>query len=160
MSHEIERDYHDLMESAIRQAQRILGDRHAAEDVAAEAVGRLLAGSKREHFKLIVHGLTVDAYRRLKRELPVEPRTALPGLEEAGADVLMHGRPATLEDVEFRVAFDQVLRALPEMERDAFILTELRGLTERDAAAVLGVHQSTVHRRAEAARNFIREEIA
>jgi RNA polymerase sigma factor (sigma-70 family) len=66
----------------------------------------------------------------------------------------------TFEDAEFRYDFDLAVRGLPENERDAFIVTELRGLSEREAADVLDTSQPTVHRRAEAARNQLREEIA
>jgi RNA polymerase sigma factor (sigma-70 family) len=61
---------------------------------------------------------------------------------------------------ELPVRLDMALHTMPDDARDAYILTELRGLTERDAAEMLGVSQPTIHRRAEAARNFIREEIA
>jgi RNA polymerase sigma factor (sigma-70 family) len=70
------------------------------------------------------------------------------------------GRTLTLEAVEFQHDFDRALRALPAPERDAFILTQLRGLTVRDAADELDVSYRTVARRAEAARTLIREEIA
>lgn len=60
---------------------------------------------------------------------------------------------------ELSTTLNDSLRVLGQDERDAFILTELRGLTEREAADVLDSSQPTVHRRAEAARNYIRREL-
>ncbi len=60
---------------------------------------------------------------------------------------------------ELSTTLNDSLRQLDAEARDAFILTELRGLTEREAAGVLDMSQPTVHRRAEAARNYIREEL-
>ncbi|MDE2101492.1 MAG: hypothetical protein KGL39_29875 [Patescibacteria group bacterium] len=60
---------------------------------------------------------------------------------------------------ELSTTLNDSLRVLGQDERDAFILTELRGLTEREAANVLDSSQPTVHRRAEAARNYIRREL-
>lgn len=58
----------------------------------------------------------------------------------------------------FRLAdtLNDSLRTLSQEERDAFILTELRGLPVRDAALVIGTSKDTVHRRAEVARNFVK----
>ena len=67
-------DFETLFESGAKQAMRILQDRARAEDEAAEAMGRLITdGKDRKHFKLIVHGQAVDAYRSLQKERPVNP---------------------------------------------------------------------------------------
>jgi RNA polymerase sigma factor (sigma-70 family) len=63
------------------------------------------------------------------------------------------------DDHEFQQAFDLALRDLDADIRDAFILTELRGLTVRDAAGVLGVSHTTVARRFEIARILIQKEL-
>jgi len=107
-----------------------------------------------------VNGLLIDHYRtdshRREHEIPS-------GLGNVDGDLALTSvdpHTLTLEDVEFRHDFDLALRNLDEDQRDAFIVTELRGLTEREAADVLDTSQPTVHRRAEAARNQLREEIA
>lgn len=58
---------------------------------------------------------------------------------------------------------DTLLTGLSDVEyldRNAFILTELRGLSTYEAADVLGIDQSTVSRRADRARRHIKEMIA
>jgi len=69
------------------------------------------------------------------------------------------GRALTPDDIEFQEAFDLALRSLDEPERNAFILTELRGLTVRDTGSLLGISPSTVSRHARAAQALIREEL-
>ena len=93
--------------------------------------------------------------RRLQHELPVGGLHDLAEIE-AKQYAEAHGDPiAFLAD-----DLDGAIRDLPEEDRDAFILTVLRGLDQEEAAAVLEVDQSTVSRRAARARAAIREEIA
>jgi RNA polymerase sigma factor (sigma-70 family) len=154
------RDFDDLFERATQQAQRILKDRQRAEDVAAEAMGRLVLGGKtRQQFTLIVHGLSVDALRKLGRETPWDISDGR-WHEEHAEDLLHLSQPLTFEQVEFRADFDRAVRALDEDDRQAFLLTEVRGLSTREAAPLLNVSDRTVARRAENARAQIKEAIA
>lgn len=101
----------------------------------------------------IVDGLLIDAYRRrnLSREFPVGLLHELDGLANGSYEIP--------EEPSFPDEFDEAVRGLGDPERDAFILTELRGLTVRETADVLDSSKSTVARRAEAATHSIREEI-
>ena len=54
----------------------------------------------------------------------------------------------------------QGLRDVEFLDRNAFILTELRGLSTYEAADILGIDQSTVSRRADRARRHLKEMIA
>lgn len=146
-----------LFERAAKQAQRILGDRFAAEDVAGETLARIAAGAQPGHAGLIVNGLAIDEYRRRQREVPFG---FLDGVEPPDADHLPRVQLLTSRADTFRVDFDRAVRALPADERDALILTDLRGLTTREAGTVLDTSHTTVRTRAEAARNFIRLEVA
>jgi RNA polymerase sigma factor (sigma-70 family) len=109
----------------------------------------------------------IDAYRRAERRSGVEEPAGLAYDLAEIEDELAAGREHelalvqayTAEREEFTEAFDGALRALPEDERDAFILTDLRGLTSREAAGVLDTSHMTIHRRAESARLTVREEI-
>lgn len=133
-------------------------DRARAEDVAAEAMGRLIVdGKDRKQFKLIVNGLAVDAYRRLEREYPWD-MVALD--ERREAELLLIHEPLTFEQVEFRASFDQAVRDLPvELDRQAFLLTAVRGLSLREAAEILDIDHTSVFRHAERAREQIKEAL-
>jgi RNA polymerase sigma factor (sigma-70 family) len=149
-----------LFERATRQAQRVLGDIHSSEDVAAEAVTRLIAGKDPDYLGIIVHGLAVDEYRRRGREVP---SGNLGGSDDRrgllDTDHLPHVQYLTPEADRFRRGFDAGVRALPDAEREAFLLTAVRGLTVREAEDVLGTPKSEVHRRAETARTFLKESL-
>ena len=151
-------------------ARRVLGDDVGAEEVMAQTFARLAERVERdgadyrepddwrELLGLFAHGLAIDEYRRRQRDpLPLGHAADMEHLFE---HELPLGRPMTLERAEFHVDFDRALRGLPAPERDAFILTELRGLSVRDAADALGGHYRTVARRAEAARTLIRKELS
>jgi RNA polymerase sigma factor (sigma-70 family) len=94
-----------------------------------------------------------DAARR--REEPAGLAADIAELLELGI-----ARPLTYAEHRFTADFDTAIRALEDETRDAFILTELRGLTTREAGDVLDTSHTTVRRRAEAARLTVRREIA
>lgn len=152
------RSFEQHFERATQQAMRILKDRDRAEDVAAEAVGRLFTeGKNPKHFKLVVHGLAVDAYRSLQKE---QPWGRLDDREDLEEKLLFPYPPLTFEDVEFRADFDKAVRDIPvELDRQAFLLTAVRGLTFREAAEILDIDPMSVHRHAERARAQIKEAI-
>lgn len=147
---------------------------HAAEDITATAFAKLAERAEAGHapdarlLTKIVNDLLIDFYRRKRPEVPVGDATRIdavlypddPEIRSLERRTKVeYNAPLTPEVMEFRVGFDQALRALPEDERDAFILTDVRGLTTREAADVLAVDHSTVVRRAQAARNTLREEL-
>jgi DNA-directed RNA polymerase specialized sigma24 family protein len=115
----------------------------------AEAMAAGRAEDPEALLPLITHGLIVDEQRATyRRPSPV-------GLDvERGVTGLTPLSLATFAD-----KFNEALRALPDDARDAFILTELRGLTVREAADILGVHYATVSRHSEAAITSLREEL-
>lgn len=157
-----------------RIAAGVLRGLAPAEDAVGQGLLRKIEGSPKSPESLVyaaARSLRRDTIRQLQRE-------TLVGLAD-DVDALLHEesrvyapskapqatlRPETsmsdLEEAEFRADFDLALRRLPAAERDALILTELRGLTVREAADVLDVHYATVSRRRQAALDFIREEIA
>jgi RNA polymerase sigma-70 factor (ECF subfamily) len=97
-----------------------------------------------------------DASRRRNAvEIPAGLSHDLAEIEEELAVQRAH----TADREEFTAAFDSALRALPGDERDAFILTDLRGLSVREAEGVLDTSYRTIHRRADSARLTLREEI-
>ena len=156
-------EFEDFFDRGTRQALKILRDRQLSEDVATEALGRLVMdGAERRHFALIVKRIALDKYRQreARHESPVGELETFEGLEEQGRDVLWQGAPLTVEQVEFRTDFDQAVRDLPiELDRQAFLLTTVRGLTYREAAEVLDIDHTSVHRHAERARTQIKEAL-
>lgn len=134
--------------------------REDAEDIVMQAFVRLGERLEREPVKdapallgTIITGLLKNHYRdsdaRATRETPVGEFH----------DELHPVHDLTLDDLEFSEDLDAALRGLDEDIRDAFILTELRGLTLREAGDVLGVDNTTVMRRAERARQELVQQI-
>jgi RNA polymerase sigma factor (sigma-70 family) len=164
---------YDLTFDIARQVAASVVGEDQADDVAMDtmlrASDKLADGVPFEEVAdlvpVIAYGIAVDEYRRLRdsREYAVDPkelRDTLAELEDNGTTLIQPGASLTGEEWRFSTDFDAALRSLTSDERDAFILTELRGLTVRDAAPLLGTSHMTVHRRAESARSQIREEIA
>lgn len=124
----------------------------------------------------VAEDIVLDAFEYLQREDEVTPamlwRKALDlrvehfrqrdkRVELDEVEPLLGGRAIpTADDIIFRADFDRAFRHLPRELAAAFALTELRGLTERETAEVLGIAQSTVNRRCEAARTLLREELS
>jgi RNA polymerase sigma factor (sigma-70 family) len=104
----------------------------------------------------LVERRSIDSYRKLvTRREHEEPRGLLQSEEE-----LARIEPWSVDRAEFTDSFNHAVAQLDTGEREAFVLTELRGLSQYEAADLLGVHQTTVLRRANRARLQIREEIA
>lgn len=106
---------------------------------------------------LIAYGLAVNEYQSRRRgEIPAG---LLRETDPLGA--LLDARAVSDFDAAvFSAEFDSGVRALEDDSRDAYILTEIRGLTRREAADVLSTYPMSVQRRAEQARAQIREELA
>lgn len=171
------RAVHDLFEELYltqfdrlaRRAGRNVGDTIEGEDIVARAFVDL--------WELILQGFNGDLAARLNQRIQSrcadywkKHRSKLGGLQpqlvrleteedERELPVLWTNALPTPETLRFTQSFDAAIRELPEDERGAFILTELRGLTVREAATVAHVPKTTLARHAEAARNLLREEI-
>ena len=124
-----------LFPRAFRLSYRLLGDRAAAEDAAAEALARAFADWKRV------------------RELPYRDAWVLRVTSNIALDVLRERRlpvvsaSAVSEDEDthaLRVALWAALRALPRRQREIVVLRYVAGLTENEVAALLGLSLGTV----------------
>lgn len=124
--------------------------RSAVEDIVDEAFVRL-KGQDADPEQLWQTAFWVEKeYRR------AEARQAF--LEEQ-ADILTGRAIPSIETAILRADFDRAFRRLPRPQQEAFALIELRGLTEQEAAGVLGIPKSTVNWRCEAARSRLKEEL-
>ena len=144
--------FDELFPKAFRVAVRILRDRAAAEDVAAEALGRAYARWGR------LQSLSYrDAWvMRVATNLALNQVARRP-------PPLAAASPVHLDDaVVDSVVLGELLRRLPRRQREAVVLRHLVGLSESDTAAVLGISEGTVkthcRRGLEAMRAVLRRE--
>lgn len=129
-----EEAFDDLFPRAHRVAYRILGDRTAAEDIAAEALAR-----------------TCLRWRKL-RDLPWRDGWVLRVATNLALDSVKRRRPAPesyvpfdgAEEAVLRVAMVEALHALPRRQREVLALRFLTDLSEADVAASLGISAGSV----------------
>jgi RNA polymerase sigma-70 factor, ECF subfamily len=141
-------------------AQRLLGSREEAEEVAQETFLRAWqhAESYRPESRVstwlhtIAHNLAVDRLRKKR------PLAASDALEEVPGSA----RPPSvlLERKETVLAVQAALERLPERQRAALTLTHHQGLSHAEAALVLGVGVDAVESLVARARRNLRELLA
>ena len=126
--------FDELFPRAVRLAHRLLGDRAAAEDVAAEAMARAYARwpkvsrlPYRDGWLLrVTTNLAIDRLRRRRPEVWAAPAA---DFEEA---------------VELRLALNAALLTLAPRQRQAIALRYLGGLSDREVAQALGISLGSV----------------
>ncbi len=139
-----------LFPRAFRLSYRLLGDRAAAEDAAAEAMARAFADWKRvselpyrDGWVLrVTSNIALDQIR--KRKLPVFAPAAASEDEDTRA---------------LRVALWAALRALPRRQREIVVLRYIAGLTENEVAQLLGLSLGTVKTHVTRGRAALRRAI-
>ena|SRR5687767_4410967 len=123
-----------LFLTAFRAAHRIVGDRHAAEDIAADALARAHV-----HWRRIAGRPYRDAWVvrvATNRALDLHRRGRLPMATPSSA--------AFDEGVAVRVSLVQALHELPRRQREVVVLRFLVGLPVTDVACVLGIGPGSV----------------
>lgn len=139
----------------LRFATAFLGDRHLAEDVVQEALGRLFEHRERYPLAELFGPYLVKTAARLcidhRRSRQAEDRriAALDPVEV----------PSPLTAVESRETAHLVARAigrLPDRERACFLLTVCEGFSYRDAAETLGLSYAEVNNAIHRARTLLR----
>jgi RNA polymerase sigma factor (sigma-70 family) len=133
----------------LRQAaQRIVGERHVAEDVLQSAylritdtAERLLVRQPISYCFQVVRHLAIDSRRRATLE------AQLFGNEAEGLTApAPHASPEQVAiGGEFLASIDDALARLPDRTRHAFLLYRLEGRTQRDIARKLGVSATLVN---------------
>ena len=126
--------FDELFPRAVRLATRLLGDRAAGEDVAAEALARAYArwskvGTLPYRDGWVLKVATNLAIDRLRRRPPEVWPAAVGRFEEA---------------VELRLALNAALLTLAPRQRQAVTLRYLGGLSDREVALALGVSLGSV----------------
>jgi RNA polymerase sigma-70 factor (ECF subfamily) len=149
-------------------ALRMLGDSMLAEEVAQESFLRVIQSASRYTAKAsfrnylyrIARNLCID----LLRKRPREPRTpdldaGSPGTPEG----IPNGNPGPEHNVgaaQLRSAIRRALATLPEDQREAFLLKEVKGMKLQDVAAITGANLNTVKSRLRYALTRLREHLA
>lgn len=172
--------YRERLVEIVAEARSILRGRADATDVAATAYTRLWAeiseGRADNLYDRLIELTKTEAEKTKKRaqrerkylglvvERVVDPdpdtpyETAL--YREGGTHLAeianqLTVRQPTPADVRFQVGFDGAVRRLTPKQKDAYILTELRGLSAVEAGELLGINQSAVSKRIARARESI-----
>lgn len=142
--------FQELFPRAVRLAWRILGDRAAAEDVAAEALTRAfgqwdkisVTTSYRSGWVLrTTTNLAIDVVRK-------KPSAELPDDAELpyGRSDFFAVAKDSADEVALRLALVAALRELPERQREVVALRYLGDLTYSETATALGISSGTVAR--------------
>jgi RNA polymerase sigma factor (sigma-70 family) len=130
----------ELFMASFRLAYRMLGDRAAAEDVAADALTIALVRWRRVGplpYRLawvlrVTGNLGLKAARRRDR------------LRVVDAGDIASAEDGFERDATLRVTLTSALAGLPRRQRDAVVLRYLGGRSEREIAEALGVSSGTV----------------
>jgi RNA polymerase sigma-70 factor (ECF subfamily) len=142
--------YQDNLPFVLRNAQRLLGSEHAADDIVQEvfmvALRRMDEFEKRSSAKTWLYGilrnLVMHHFRAIKGR---EPAQSVSELEKVASS--SHEPDAAVEDRQARDLLYSLLTELDPPKRDVFILSELEQLSAPEIAEALGISRSTVHGR-------------
>jgi RNA polymerase sigma factor (sigma-70 family) len=136
-----------LFLAAYRVAFRILRNREAAEDVAAETMARAHV-----HWPRIVPNRTAWVVR-------VATNRALDVIRRGPAPVDVPGVRGFEDEAALRLAMATVLSGLPRRQREVVVLRFLVGLAPADVAAALGIGQGSMRRYLDRALRRLRERL-
>ena len=146
----------------LRMLGRMLANSADAEEVAQETffkAWRGLAGFRLEaRFSTWLYRIAVnEANRRLARDAG---RTTLP-IDEVVTDVpdLAEGPASRAESAEFKQYLEQCIIELPLNYRAAVVLRDVQGLTNEEAAEVLGLELRNFKSRLHRGRMAIRRQL-
>jgi len=134
---ELEERYDAMMRVAYRAAYRLLGQRAAAEDVAAEALARAYSRwrSVQEHAEpwvvTVATRLALDVVRAGKRA-------------SSSRHMLVEDDVVPDPNVDLRLDLQRALAALPRRQREVVALRFLGDFSEQQTAAALGLTPGTV----------------
>jgi len=148
-----------------RVALRLVGDSHAAQEIAQEAYARALRGIERFDGQSMLttwfHRITTNCARdhlRQKRREPIDLAT----LDGSVAGMPAAPAPSPSADAEtlelYRIAAGLVAQ-LPDDCRAAFVLTQLDGYSYDEAAAIENQPRGTMASRVYRAKRILRDRM-
>ena len=148
-------EFHTPLQQFIR---RRISDEEAAEDVLQDVFLKIHQhmDALKDVRKLeswiyqITRNAIIDAYRRRQHETTLEAAEALDLPEELPDDDLVS---------ELLPCVRAMVRNLPELDRQALVLTEYQGLTQKELAQRLGLSFSGAKSRVQRAREKLRQQL-
>src|SRR5690606_647493 len=133
-----------------------LGPDQAVEDLVQEVFLAFLRSAARIQDGAALRGyLAGMAVRQVAQEIRRRKVRRLVGLSPTGELPERPASPADSEHREALAALHRVLNRLSERRRMAFVLRHVQGLEMLEAAAALGVSESTLRRELSSARQYI-----
>jgi RNA polymerase sigma-70 factor, ECF subfamily len=147
--------FQDQYERLLRAMYLTTGDRHEAEDLAQEAFVRLYQGWDRlqaiDDPVGYLYRVALNLRRGRLRHLRVAAAKALRLRPDPPVD-----EHVTTED---RLTIRAALDSLPDGQRDAVVLVDWLGMTDREAAEAIGVSDGALRARLHRARMTLRERL-
>ncbi|GGN94932.1 DNA-directed RNA polymerase sigma-70 factor [Streptomyces albiflavescens] len=147
----------DHAKAVLAYVERLLNDRHAAEDIVQETLIRAwhhlerlygTEGSVRGWLLTVARNLVVDRLR-----------SAAHRHETVGAEERDAVRPDDADAVLVRAEVTALLRQLPHEHREVLLHTYLRDKTVQETARILGIPAGTVKSRQYYALNSLRAKV-
>jgi RNA polymerase sigma-70 factor (ECF subfamily) len=123
--------------------------------VASRRLDEILAEGERGYLMGVALRVAADARRaqRRRREVPIDDQGELSNPGAPGPD-------ERLDEQRARRVLGNLLAAMPDEMREAFVLFELEEMSAPEVAAALGVPAGTVASRVRRARDYIRQRMA
>jgi RNA polymerase sigma-70 factor (sigma-E family) len=144
--------FEETYERLLRALFLVTGDPHEAEDVAQEAFVRVF-----ERWETVRDHPNPGGY--LFRTALNLYRSRIRRLRVAARRVLTSSPPDELAAAEDRDLLSRAMARLTRGQREAVVLVECLGLSDKEAAEVLGVAPVTVRVRLSRARDALRAEM-
>ena len=135
----------------IRALYVLTGNRHEAEDLAQDAMARVLERWERVRVmaapEAYVYRVAVNLNRKRLRWLAVRAKRAF----------AVASPTASSPDPDARTELSAALASLPKAQRETLMLVEWLGLSSEEAAKFLGIQPSSVRSRIHRARTSLAE---
>ncbi|MGH1342297.1 MAG: RNA polymerase sigma factor [Nannocystales bacterium] len=156
--------YKGRFDAIYRYIRLLTGDSDVAEDLTQETFAKALTClarfSGRSSFSTWLHGVALNVVRRHWR-VASSSRRMKHSVASAAESAPPRGQcpdEGTLRRIRLQTLY-AVLAAAPLPLREAFLLRDVAGHSQREAAAILDVTENTVAIRASRARKFLRKEL-
>ena len=144
--------FHDCYEPLLRALYLVTGDAHEAEELAQEACFRVYERCERLRGTANPAGYAYRAALNLRR-------SRLRRLAVAARRTWRGDEPDAFRSVDDRDAIRRALADIPSRQREALVLLDWVGLSDQEAAEILGVRPEAARMRASRARQKLRDQM-